>query len=66
MSLGSDAPCEQYRLVDGQWQLMSTEVLIARQPTKLLASNLEIYDEDHQLLVASSEYVDLDWSKIHA
>lgn len=38
----------------------------ARQPTKLLASNLEIYDEDHQLLVASSEYVDLDWSKIHA
>ena len=59
--------CDQYYLnKNDKWVKMGTYDRFSENATKILASNLDVYDKNGNHIIYKSEYKDIDWGMIKA
>ena len=57
--------CDQYYLnKDAKWVKMGNHDRFSENATKILASNLDVYDKDRNLILKKTAYEDIDWEMI--
>ena len=62
----NQADCNQFYLdTNGEWIPMGTYHRLSDNATTIIASNLDVYDKDGNLIVAKSSYSDLDWNLLN-
>lgn len=58
--------CNQYYLNNGEWETIGTYHLLSGYASNIIASNLDIYDNNGNLIFEKCAYSDIDWSLIYS
>ena len=62
-----ESTCKQYYLdEDNRWVFMSDYHLLTSNATNVIASNLDIYDADGNLILKKCDYRDIDWENVNS